>query len=179
MVIVALLYTAVGFFGYLKYGENVLGSITLNLGTDILAQLVRVVMALAIFLSYTIQFYVPVNIIGPWLRAQLHGESRRVFGDYALRIGLVLVTFLLAVMIPNLGMVISFVGAFSSSALALIFPPIIEILTFWPNKLGKYKWIMIKDLLIVVIGVLGFIFGTYVSLQQILNAPEVAPESGV
>lgn len=31
MVIVAALYTGVGFFGYLKYGEHVLGSITLNL----------------------------------------------------------------------------------------------------------------------------------------------------
>lgn len=31
MVIVTCLYTAVGFFGYLKYGENVKGSITLNL----------------------------------------------------------------------------------------------------------------------------------------------------
>lgn len=31
MVAVAALYTAVGFFGYLKYGDNVAGSITLNL----------------------------------------------------------------------------------------------------------------------------------------------------
>lgn len=32
MVIVACLYTAVGYFGYLKYGDAVkLGSITLNL----------------------------------------------------------------------------------------------------------------------------------------------------
>lgn len=31
MVIVAALYTAVGFFGYLKYGDQVQGSITLNL----------------------------------------------------------------------------------------------------------------------------------------------------
>lgn len=36
MVIVACLYTAVGFFGYLKYGDAVQGSITLNLpGTDL------------------------------------------------------------------------------------------------------------------------------------------------
>jgi len=34
MVIVAALYTSVGFFGYLKYGENVQGSITLNLPQD-------------------------------------------------------------------------------------------------------------------------------------------------
>lgn len=34
MVIVACLYTSVGFFGYLKYGDNVEGSITLNLPPD-------------------------------------------------------------------------------------------------------------------------------------------------
>lgn len=34
MVIVAALYTAVGFFGYLKYGDNVASSITLNLDAN-------------------------------------------------------------------------------------------------------------------------------------------------
>ena len=34
MVTVVMLYTAVGFFGFIKYGEEVLGSITLNLPTD-------------------------------------------------------------------------------------------------------------------------------------------------
>ena len=34
MTMVACLYIAVGFFGYLKYGENVVGSITLNLPSD-------------------------------------------------------------------------------------------------------------------------------------------------
>lgn len=35
MVIVASLYTAIGFFGYLKYGEHVRGSITLNLPKEL------------------------------------------------------------------------------------------------------------------------------------------------
>lgn len=34
MVVVASLYTAVGFFGYLKYGENVAATITLNLDSS-------------------------------------------------------------------------------------------------------------------------------------------------
>ena len=34
MTMVTCLYIAVGFFGYLKYGENVMGSITLNLPGD-------------------------------------------------------------------------------------------------------------------------------------------------
>jgi len=31
MTIVAVLYASVGFYGYLQFGDNVLGSITLNL----------------------------------------------------------------------------------------------------------------------------------------------------
>lgn len=31
MIIVGCLYTAVGFFGYLKYGDGVKGSVTLDL----------------------------------------------------------------------------------------------------------------------------------------------------
>jgi proton-coupled amino acid transporter len=34
MVTVVCLYTSVGFFGYIKYGDTALGSITLNLPTD-------------------------------------------------------------------------------------------------------------------------------------------------
>lgn len=34
MVIVTCLYTAVGFYGYMKYGADVESSITLNLPTD-------------------------------------------------------------------------------------------------------------------------------------------------
>lgn len=169
MVIVACLYTSVGFFGYLKYGDDVKGSITLNLGDDLLAQLVRLAMALAIFLSYTLQFYVPINILGPWLRQRLHGENNQVIGEYLLRVGLVLFTFILAAMVPNLGAVISLVGAVSSSTLALIFPPIIEIVTFWPNGLGKYRWILWKDIGIMIFGVMGFIFGSFTSILQIIH----------
>ena len=34
MVIVAVMFLAVGFYGYLKFGDDILGSITLNLPTD-------------------------------------------------------------------------------------------------------------------------------------------------
>ena len=34
MVVVTVLYTAVGFFGYLTFGDESRGSITLNLPTD-------------------------------------------------------------------------------------------------------------------------------------------------
>ncbi|ALC39884.1 CG13384 [Drosophila busckii] len=170
MVIVACLYTSVGFFGYLKYGEDVKGSITLNLPQgDILSQLVRISMAVAIFLSYTLQFYVPVNMVEPFVRSQFDTTRAKDLAGTILRTVLVTFTFILAAVIPNLGSIISLVGAVSSSALALIAPPIIEIITMYNVGYGRYNWILWKDIAIFLFGIAGFVFGTWASLAQILN----------
>ncbi|XP_016967587.1 proton-coupled amino acid transporter-like protein CG1139 isoform X4 [Drosophila biarmipes] len=170
MVIVACLYTAVGFFGYLKYGEHVEGSITLNLPQgDTLSQLVRISMAVAIFLSYTLQFYVPVNIVEPFVRSHFDTTQAKDLSATVLRVVLVTFTFLLATCIPNLGSIISLVGAVSSSALALIAPPIIEVITFYNVGYGRFNWMLWKDFLILIFGLAGFVFGTWASLAQIVN----------
>ncbi|XP_073949166.1 proton-coupled amino acid transporter 1 [Choristoneura fumiferana] len=171
MVIVAALYTAIGFFGYLKYGEDVLGSITLNLPNDFLAQSVRAVMAASIFLSYGLQFYVPMNIVWPYIKSRLTSEKALKHGEAVTRIVLISVTFAAAALIPNLSGIISLVGAVSSSALALILPPVIEIMTFWPDQLGKRDWKLWKDVLIILFGLTGFFFGTYASIENIINPP--------
>lgn len=155
-----------------------------------LAQSVLLMMGVAIFFSYSLQFYVPVNIIGPWVKNRLSTERSKEISDYVLRIALVVFTCkhlifsliqvfnifvfpgFLAAIIPNLEAVISLVGSMSSSTLALIFPPLIEIVTFWPNGLGKHYWILWKDVGIMIFGILGFVFGTYTSLAQILNPQE-------
>ncbi|XP_025411260.1 proton-coupled amino acid transporter-like protein CG1139 isoform X2 [Sipha flava] len=172
MVIVTCLYTSVGFFGYLRYGEAVkLGSITLNLpGQDLLAQSVRAAMAFSIFLSYSLQFYVPIGIVWPALKGYFHSQSSQRNAELSIRVFLVTLTFTLAAAIPNLSAVISFVGSFSSCALALIFPPIIELITFWDHCSGKEFVIMfIKDIIIIIIGFLGFGFGSYASLVNIIT----------
>uniref|UniRef100_T1GF26 Amino acid transporter transmembrane domain-containing protein n=1 Tax=Megaselia scalaris TaxID=36166 RepID=T1GF26_MEGSC len=170
MVIVACLYTAVGFFGYLKYGDDVKGSITLNLPPgDVLSQSVRIMMALAIFLSYTLQFYVPVTILEPFVQRHFDNERSAMWSGIGLRVGMVIFTFVLAACIPRLESIISLVGAVSSSALALIAPPIIEIVTFWPVGFGKYNGMLWKDIGILIFGLLGFVFGTYTSVADILN----------
>ncbi|KAI5642670.1 transmembrane amino acid transporter protein domain-containing protein [Phthorimaea operculella] len=81
MVIVASLYAAIGFFGYLKYGDHVAGSITLNLPNDLLAQSVRTMMAVAIFLSYGLQFYVPMSIVWPYVKSKLTDERAIKYGE--------------------------------------------------------------------------------------------------
>ncbi|CAH2076539.1 unnamed protein product, partial [Iphiclides podalirius] len=169
MVIVAVLYTAIGFFGYLKYGDKVHGSITLDLPDDLLAQSVRAVMALSIFLSYGLQFYVPMNIVWPYVKSKLTSDYALKHGEVVTRFVLVFITFVAAALIPNLSGIISLVGAFSSSALAIIFPPFIEIMTFWPERMAKDEWVLWKDIALILFGLTGFVFGTYASVENILQ----------
>lgn len=124
-------------------------------------------MAIAIFLSYCLQFYVPMSIVWPIVQKYLKTEKAEFYGEYITRTLLVIVTFALAAAIPNLGGVISLVGAFSSSALALIFPPLIEIITFWPDKYELSTWKLWKDIFIMLFGFLGFLVGSYVSILNL------------
>lgn len=67
MVIVGSLYFAIGFFGYLKFGDDVLsyGSITLNLPFTPLNETVKLMFAVALFFTFPLQLYVPINMLWP------------------------------------------------------------------------------------------------------------------
>ena len=72
---------------------------------------------------------------------------------------------------PDLGDLISLIGALASSALALIFPALLEILAFWPFGGEGHRQLeawLIKDVLIILLGAIGLLFGTYASLSNII-----------
>ncbi|XP_068245460.1 proton-coupled amino acid transporter-like protein pathetic isoform X2 [Palaemon carinicauda] len=169
MSITLCLYITVGFFGYLAYGNDVQGSITLNLPPrEGLAQAVKIMMALSIFFTYPLMMYVTFEIGVPVVTRIVEGKKKKLLVEYIFRTALVLLTFALAAAIPNIGLFISLIGAVSSSALAVIFPPIMEAITFWPDK-GKYNYRIIKAVLMVVFGLLTFVTGTITSVQEIIK----------
>jgi len=166
MVIVSCLLIAVGFFGYLKFGDAVAGSITLNLPVDeLLAQLVKVMMSLSVFFTYALQFYVPITVMGPYLHSRVSPENY-LKSEYLLRLVLVLFTFGLAAAIPRLDLFISLVGAVSSSTLALLAPTVIDSVTNW-DDISRFR--LIKNVSVFIFGFLGFIAGTFVSLMNIIK----------
>ncbi|XP_014243772.1 proton-coupled amino acid transporter-like protein CG1139 [Cimex lectularius] len=171
MGLVTFMYMFVGFVGYVKYGDKARGSVSLNIpNNEILAQGVVLAFAIAIYISYALQCYVPVQIIwNTWLKKHID-ESKQLMWEYILRILVVIATLLLAAAIPRLGLFISLFGALCLSVLGLIFPAVIELCTLWPDQLGKYNWIIWKDVLLVIFGFVGLICGTGITLIDIVNS---------
>ncbi|KOC67447.1 Proton-coupled amino acid transporter 4 [Habropoda laboriosa] len=170
MVIVGAMFVAIGFISYLKYGDAVAGSVTLNLESkEVLPQCIQVAISLSILLTYALQFYVPIAIIWPKIVNRFGPFKWPVLAETVFRSAMCLLTFILAEAVPQLGLFISLVGAVSSTALALIFPPIIEMVVCWQNASLGFCTIS-KDIVIVLIGLLGFVTGTYESLNSIIRA---------
>lgn len=80
-----------------------------------------------------------------------------------------LFTVALAEGIPYLNHFISLIGAISSTALALIIPPILDFAVKWSVS-EVNAWTVVKNILILIIGVIGCITGTYASIVEIVNA---------
>lgn len=176
MTVVTVLYMFLGTLGYLKYGNSVHGTITVDLpARDLFYEADRLMFAFAIFLSYPLQLYVPIHLFWPWFQEKLpENLQKSTTINNLYRTSLVLLTFVCAAVIPYLDLVISLVGALSSSFVALIIPPIIHLAAFWEErytfKSGHWKWICLKAFLISTFGIIGSIMGTYTSVIALIQA---------
>lgn len=176
MVLVACLYTAMGFYGYLKFGPQVDGNIANSLEHTPFNEIIRLLFAIAIFLSYALQMYVPLQIIWPYVKNKADLErkySAKTVSilEYFFRAFLVICTFSLAAAVNDLKYFISLVGAVASSSLALIFPAILELITYWSTDINRkhFAIMVIKDVFIMLFGIAGFVTGTYASIDGIIN----------
>lgn len=79
------------------------------------------------------------------------------------------VTVAVAAAIPQLGPFISLVGAVCLSTLGLMFPAIIELVTYWESPgMGSCYWRLWKNFFIILFGILGFVTGTITSIEEII-----------
>lgn len=86
-----------------------------------------------------------------------------------LRLGLVFLTFLIALCVPNVQELISLAGALSGSSVALIIPPLIELHFVRQEKKTFLNFEAINCIILLIIGVLYGFIGTIASLLEIFG----------
>ncbi|XP_066889514.1 proton-coupled amino acid transporter 2-like [Kogia breviceps] len=169
MSIVTALYISIGTLGYLRFGNDIKASITLNLPNCWLYQSVKILYVIGILCTYALQFYVPAEIIIPFATSQVSKRWALPL-DLFVRLAMVSLTCVLAILIPRLDLVLSLVGSLSSSALALIIPPLLEITTYYSEGMSPVT--IIKDALISILGFVGFVMGTYQALDELIQSED-------
>ena len=169
MVIVAFLFSTFGGLGFLKYGDDIHGTITHNMPIgEFKGQLILGSYALAIFFSYALRFYVPMEIIrNNFLEARWSGKMLQAI-DFVTITTINLFIFGLATAFPNLELFVSLLGAITMTTLNLMAPSLIDTASNW-NDLGKYKWKALKNGIIFVLGVIVMLMGTFASLKKMVE----------
>uniref|UniRef100_A0A7N4P0D8 Amino acid transporter transmembrane domain-containing protein n=1 Tax=Sarcophilus harrisii TaxID=9305 RepID=A0A7N4P0D8_SARHA len=166
MPIIIILYVSLGTLGYMKFGENIQASITLNLPNCWLYQSVKMLYSIGIFFTYALQFYIPAEIIIPHVISWVP-EQWELLVDLSVRGIMVCMTYIFAMMIPQMELIIALLGSASCCVLALIIPPLLEICTYYMDGLSSFT--VIKDVFISTMGILGCIMGTYQAFYEIID----------
>ncbi|XP_076263241.1 solute carrier family 36 member pathetic [Rhynchophorus ferrugineus] len=165
---VTLVYILLGFFGYLKYGDETAGSITHNLPKEeYAAQAVNILIAIAVFCTFGLQFYVCLDIAWNGIKEKCTKHPR--LSEYGLRTIMVVICVAIAIAVPTIIPFVGLIGAFCFSILGLMLPVGIEIITFWDKGFGAYNWKIVKDVIVVITGILALVFGSKSSIEDIVS----------
>ncbi|KAE9414454.1 hypothetical protein Angca_006160 [Angiostrongylus cantonensis] len=166
-LLVLIVYMTVGFFGYLRFGNDVKDTLTLNLPQTNFYQTIKLMFVACILVSYPLQFYVPMERIEKWIKRKV-AVQRQENLIYGVRLLGVLCTCIVAELMPHLALFISLVGSVAGTSLTLVFPPIIELLCCYSkNSLTPGIWI--RNILLMMFAVVGLSSGTYTSALQIVS----------
>lgn len=135
-----------------------------------LAQVIKLTIALGVLLGYAIQFFVPIQIMFLSFCDSWKFVARNpVFCELLFRTLMVLVTFIVAAVVPNLSLLLSLVGSVCCVVIAYVFPAVSELIILHSdeNGIGWLDWL--KNGIILSIALAGFLFGGGLSLKEIIK----------
>ncbi|XP_067626431.1 proton-coupled amino acid transporter-like protein CG1139 isoform X2 [Eurosta solidaginis] len=169
MITVIGLYTVIGFFGYVHYGDAVRGSITLNLEEgDPLADTAKLMMAVAILFTFGLQFFIPNEILWRKINHKFNEKNHNIT-QIMLRTGIIIVCTCICLAIPNLEPFISLVGAVFFSLLGIFVPSVCEAVYLYPDRLGWCKWKLYKNIFLGLFSLCALVAGATASTKEIIE----------
>lgn len=166
MTVVTFIYIALGALGYIWNSTTTTDLVTEDIQIKvssydpitIIGYIVKTSVALAVFFTFTLQFFVCLETI--WRCLKYFSPTAGTKANYVLRAVLVLISVIIAMVVPKLGPLVGFIGAVCFSILGLLVPVIIESITYWEDDSSQYKILRtIKNVIIGVVSILILIFG--------------------
>ncbi|XP_075972274.1 proton-coupled amino acid transporter-like protein pathetic [Anticarsia gemmatalis] len=168
MTTVLVLYSILGLFGYFRYGDELRGTITLNLPIDDWPAIcAKIFISISILFTYPLHFFVVIDIFTRYAEPHVKEQYKNIT-QIAVRAFIVCFCGGVGVALPYLEQIIDLVGALFYSILGLILPGIMETVFHWDN-LGRYNWILYKNILIVFFGMLCLVSGSAVAIMDIIK----------
>ncbi|KAL1456810.1 hypothetical protein WDU94_001510 [Cyamophila willieti] len=170
---ITIVFAAFGLVGYLKYGNQTAGSITLNLPShDMIANGVNLLLSVSILVTFALPHFIIHDVVWTrFLSPRIDSKSFRthlVLWEYVSRTSIVLLTFALSFLVPNLELFVSLIGALCLGLLSMWIPAIVDLLTFWNTHTGLRRVLFIgRNITIIMVACFVTITGVYVSMENI------------
>ncbi|KAJ3218104.1 neutral amino acid transporter [Dinochytrium kinnereticum] len=172
IVVIGTIFIVIGAMGYLAFGSKVETVIFLNLpkGSGVVMGL-QFFYAVAIMLSFPLTVYPSVRIIEAGLFGVRDGKLSSVVKWQKNSFRAFFVGFLAVVAWAgsnNLDKFVSLVGCFACVPLSFIYPALFHY------HIAKSTWVKVKDIAIVIFGIIALFYTTYVTIQQwVVAAPDL------
>ncbi|KAH8291511.1 hypothetical protein KR054_012302, partial [Drosophila jambulina] len=159
-----------GIMGYWRFGESVQASVTLNIPqSEILSQIIKFCIATGILFSYPLHGFVVITVIFSDYRQSEEKKKHRTLLEYVVRTLFLFLTGVVAIVMPNLAALTELEGAFSLSNLNLLCPALMNIFLSYGRGYGRLRWRLIRDLLLIVIGVIFGVVGCAMAIRQLIH----------
>jgi proton-coupled amino acid transporter len=180
-VIMGCSYVAFGFFGYVKFGDGIRNTLTLNMPKTLLYQITGFVVAVAVFLGYPLQLYIiPEMLWRPIKRKLLYRWPGSFFVlEKMLWIGLTLISYCIVLLIPDLSLLMSVTGVGPGIAISMLFPPVVSLLVYWDQWTVRQRWLCGgRDLAVMAVGCFFLTYGTYAGLSEVVKRISLCDTAG-
>jgi proton-coupled amino acid transporter len=159
MAFIAVMYGLFGVMGYVAFGDATRDIITTNLGSGWLSAAVQLGLCINLFFTMPVMMNPVYEVAERLLRGKQY--------CWWLRWMLVVAVGLAAMLVPNFTDFLALVGSSVCVLLGFVLPATFHLKVFG----GEMGWHgVLSDVLLVVLGLVLAVFGTYSSLVQIFHS---------
>ncbi|XP_072963560.1 amino acid transporter AVT3B-like [Typha angustifolia] len=162
MIFIGIMYGLFGAMGYFAFGDDTRDIITTNFGTGLLTIIVQIGLCVNLFFTMPVMMNPVYEVFERWVCGKTY--------CWWLRWALVIAVSLVAMLVPNFADFLSLVGSSVCVVLGFVLPSLFHLKVFGA-EMGWFT--AICDAVIIVLGVLLAISGTWSSLMEIFYSVKV------